>query len=91
MSTEGHALAGIVATAGGHLAWCACDVGFWHETEDLARTAWEAHVDRIAATPQIGVDEQGREHIEGDPEQYGREEDQRLEQQLGAWPGASER
>jgi hypothetical protein len=31
------------------------------------------------------------EPVEADPEQYGREEDTRLDRQLGAWPEASER
>ena len=79
-----------IPTHQGFVAWCSCKVGFWYGTEDQARAAWEAHVDRIATTPRIGVDEQGREHVEGDPEQYDHEEDDRLTRQLGEWPEVPE-
>jgi hypothetical protein len=62
--------------AGGFVAYCSCNVGFWD--------AWEAHVDRIASTPQSDVDE-------ADPEQYGRREDQWLDQQLGKYPESHKR
>jgi hypothetical protein len=91
-STAGHTLAGIdaIEAANGadpvsYLATCSCNVGFWHETAYQAWAAWEKHVDRVAHTPRVATDPDGSEHTEADPVQYGREEDRRLTQQIGAW------
>lgn len=90
MSTEGHAL----AYASNAIAQCQCGTGFWSNVDGRPMQLWEAHVDRIAHTPRVRTDPDGREHDEADPQQYDREEDDRLARQLGEWPeipGASER